>query len=252
MELHWSVDYRSHQEHFDYERCFSEAFRQAAGVRYPQKYSRCRKKYRILPNYWDGFSTHKEGYEGAGTVELEEVWDGRRWEVTGIQDNTDSAERIRFHYFRGNGLESRFTSVIENLHRDEYRMLELEGSVTDGSLRVDTPKGLPVVRERWLSDPVYTNWCLLGRIPEENFVLLENLESCYPDMRRKELGAWEFAGICLKGYVLSGYGTPFSYYWVNGQGHVMIASQTLMTYVLYEAEFEGGEAAWTADPISFY
>lgn len=249
MELHWSVDYRSHQKHFDYEKCFTEAFRQGARNEYPQMYRRCRKKYRIIPNYWDGFSTHKEGYEGAGTVKMEEVWDGCRWEVTGVQDNTDSAERICFHYFRGNGLEGRYTSVIENLHKDGYRMLELEGSVIDGSLRVGTRKGLPVVSKRWLSAPVYTNWCLLSRVPAENFVLLENLESCYPDMKRKELEVWEFAGIRLKGYVLSGYGMPFSYYWVNSQGHVMIASQTLMTYVMCGAEFEGGETAWMADPI---
>lgn len=251
MELHWSVDYRSHQKHFDYKKHFTEAFKQAAGAGYPQMYRRCKKKYRILPNYWDGFSTHKEGYEGSGMVEMEEVWDGRRWEVTGVQDNTDSAERIRFHYFRGNGLEGRFTSVTENLHKDEYRMLELEGSVKDGVLRVDTRKGLPVVKERLLSAPVYTNWCLLSRMPAEDFVFLENLESCYPDIIRKELEVWEYAGTCLKGYVLSGYGMPFSCYWVNHQGHVMIASQTLMTYVLCEAEFEGGEAAWMADPISF-
>lgn len=249
MELHWSVDYRSHQKHFDYERYFTEAFKQAAGVEYPQRYRKCRKKYRIIPNYWDGFSTHKEGYEGAGIVEIEEVWDGCRWEVTGVQDNTDSAERIRFHYFRKNGLEGRYTSVIENLHKDEYRILELEGSVKDGSLRVDTRKGIPVVRKQILSAPVFTNWCLLSRIPTENFVFLENLESCYCDIKRKELEVWEFSGIHLKGYVLSGYGMPFSYYWINSQGHVMIASQTLMTYVLCEAEFEGGEETWMTDPI---
>lgn len=240
MELHWSVDYRSHHKSFDFETCFSKAVHNALSIEYPQSYDWCRKKYRILPNYWDGFSTHKDHYEDAGSVEVERIRKGHIWEVNGVQENTDSAERVGFHYFTDHGAVGSCACTIENLHRDGYRRLELQGSIGDKTIEVHTSKGLSVMKEQTENVPVYTNWCLLDRLPETPFHEFENLENLYKDMSLKYLESWVCEGHCLRGYVLSGYGTPFSYYWINSQGHVVIAAQTLMTYVLCGAEFGRG------------
>jgi|GEM_PF-4436525 len=240
--LHWSVDYRSHQNLFDYEKYFTKALAKSLKIEYPQSYNWCRKKYRILPNYWNGFSTHHENYEGAGNIEFEKGHIGSLWEVKGIQNNTDSAERIHFHYFTGagTGIAGNYRCTVENLNQDGYRSLELAGRVECGRIELHTGKGLSVIKEQTQTMPVYTNWCLLDRLPEQPFSLLENLDSLYREVKQQYLETWDYNGERLNGYVVSGYGSPFSYYWVNTQGHVVVAVQTLMTYVLCEAEFQGG------------
>lgn len=239
--LHWSVDYRSHQNLFEYEKYFTKALENSLKIEYPSSYSWCRKEYRILPNYWNGFSTHQKDYEGAGNIELEKRRLGSLWEVKGIQNNTDSAERTHFHYFVGKGIDGRYQCTVENLNQDGCRSLELEGKIECGRIELHTGKGLTVIGEQTQTMPVYTNWCLLDRLPEQPFSLLENLDSLYREVKRQYLEEWVYNGKRLKGYVVSGYGSPFSYYWINRQGHVVIAVQTLMTYVLNEAEFKGGE-----------
>lgn len=241
MELHWSVDYRSHQDSFDYGKYFVKALSGALKIEYPRSYHWCKKKYRILPNYWNGFSTHKENYQGAGSVEIEKRWNGHLWEIKGVQMNTDSAEKMSFCYDSGGGIEGDYLCIMENLHQDGYRRLELRGRVQDGTIKAETDKGLPVIEKQIVLEPVYTNWCLLDCLPKQPFTLLENLDCCYPGMKLQELEEWTFEGEQLKGYVLSGYGTPFTYYWVNRYGCVVIASQTLMTYILSEAKFIGEE-----------
>lgn len=241
MELHWSVDYRSHHKSFDFEKCFSKAIHNSLTIEYPQSYDWCRKKYRILPNYWDGFSTHKENYEDAGSVEVERVRTGHLWEIKGVQENTDSAEITRFHYHTAHGVEGNYACTVENLHQDGYRKLELEGHIGGGNIEVHTGKGLSVIKEKTKDVPVYTNWCLLDRLPEQPFSLMDHLESFYRDISLQYMEDWVYEGQCLRGYVLSGYGSPFSYYWINQQGHVVAAAQTLMTYVLCGAEFERRE-----------
>lgn len=237
MKLHWSVDYRSHQESFNYEKYFTEALSSVVKAEYPDSYEWCKKKYQILPNYWDGFSTHKENYQGAGSVEIEKKWNGHCWEIKGTQTNTDSAERMSFFYNSNCGIEGSYRCLMENLHQDGYRELEISGEIKNGMIKAKTSKGLPVIKEQMISEPVYANWCLLDRLPEHTFTLIENLDSCYPGMKLQELEEWIFEGEVLKGYVLSGYATPFTYYWVNRKGHVVVAAQTLMTYVLSEIEY---------------
>lgn len=244
MELHWSVDFRSHQDSFDYEKFFVQTLSRGLKIKYPDSYQWCKKKYRILPNYWNGFSTHKENYRGAGSVEIEKRWNGSNWEINGVQTNTDSAEKISFCYVRGHGIEGDYQCVMENLHQDGYRKLELKGRIYDGMIKAYTIKGLPVIKGEVFSEPVYTNWCLLDYLPDQSFVLLENLDSCYSGVRLQKLEEWTFEKEQLMGYVLSGHGVPFTYYWVNKCGHVVIAAQTLMTYVLGEAEFSEEGNAW--------
>lgn len=239
--LHWSVDYSSHQNLFEYEKYFTKALEKSLKIEYPHSYTWCKKKYQILPNYWNGFSTHHENYEGAGNIELEKRQFGSLWEVKGIQNNTDSAERTHFHYFAGKGIEGSYQCAVENLNQDGYQSLELEGRIESGRIELHTRRGLSVIEEQAQTLPVYTNWCLLDRLPEQPFSLLENLDSLYREVKQQYLEEWVYKGEILIGYVVSGYGSPFSYYWVNGQGHVVIAAQTLMTYVLSEAEFKGGK-----------
>ena len=50
MELHWSVDFRSHQDSFDYEKFFVQTLSRGLKIKYPDSYQWCKKKYRILPS----------------------------------------------------------------------------------------------------------------------------------------------------------------------------------------------------------
>lgn len=244
MGFHWTMDFTSHQGQYDFGKALKECLDKAESVKFQDRWKTCTKTYCILPNYWGGFSTHKEAYQNAGKAELLIKRDGDLQRINGICDQTDSCEKYIFSYTqdRKKGLCGEFCSKVENTHGDLYKEFSIMGKRDQEELSIRSGRGSILLRQP-VSEPVYSNWCFLDRLPEvaqnSSFALLENLESYYPKQILRPLEKWVWKKMELKGYALCGSGQPISYYWINSDGHVIIAVQTLMTYVLTEARFEG-------------
>lgn len=237
MKIHWSFDYSRYQGNFSFEDILCECLRESAGIEYPQSYCSSRKEFLILPNYWGGYSTHKENYQMEGKVILNRHWKNNEWKVEGCYQNTDSCEKYTFCYGWDNGLKGSFINKIENSHRDLNQELEIHGLIDENKLTIHTKEGTPLVESKPLIRPLHSSWCLLEQLPTQPFDCLGNLENHYEDMKLHFLEEYELEGHKLRGYAMYGNAQPLVYYWINTKGHVVVAAHSMMTYVLKSAEF---------------
>ena len=271
--LHWSFNHnRKGQEEFG-ER-LGEAIRSyTPGSESNRREDHQRCTYDILPNFWRGYNRRADAAPrtrdlGIGQVMIErKLNDAGDWQYSVHSINTTSGEDLRIDF-----------CCKDNTHRticDEWR-IEAENTAghlhkrfsCTGRLQPSSKGG----REIRLSAgnlnftagshegdmPLTTNWTLFDVIPlldaektgmasSVEIALLEDMEKLKSPtyiglLESIELGVAEDHSdtMHLTGYYLYGTGVVPSYWWVDTNSNVVIASTTFQTLVLRDARTEGG------------
>ncbi len=206
--------------------------------------------YNILPNYWRGYAggDAKETLS-IGTVIVERSKQDGLWNYSIQYENTTSGENLRMQFRCSDEHYRPLTDTwrvdVRNSGNDEYSKLTCEGSLVEESevrLRVS---GTEIVVGT-VDTPVKLtcNWALFDVIPalaetiraSGNGVKLALLEDLEQLRLKSRLGFLETIQkpLSLDGYYLYGAGLLPSYWWLDADGSIAIASTFFETLVLRE------------------
>ena len=210
-----------------------------------------RHVYNILPNYWRGYSRDDpEGQLRIGTATVERSKDNRNlWHYSVAYENTTSGENLRMQFCCNDEpyrpLTDSWRVDARNSGRDAYTRSAYDGHLTsDGTVKLRT-NGTEV--DAGTVDPgikLTCNWALFDVIPalvqtietSDAGVEVAVLEDLAQLRQKSRLGFLESIEMPmpLKGYYLYGVGLLPSYWWLDADGNVAIASSTFETLVLKE------------------
>ena len=206
--------------------------------------------YNILPNYWRGYAGGgaKEALS-IGTVIVERSKDNNLWNYAVRYENTTSGEHLQMrfrccdeHY---RPLTDSWRVDARNSSDDKYSELTCEGSlVEDSEVRLRINGTEFVVGTVDASVKLTCNWALFDVIPAltqtirasdsgMEIALLEDLEQLRPKSRIGFLESIQ-TPFPLDGYYLYGPGLLPSYWWLDADGNIAIASTFFETLVLKE------------------
>ena len=211
--------------------------------------------YNILPNYWRGYAGGGPNKKlQIGEVTVERSKNGGLWNYTVEYENTTSGEHLQMQFrcrddnYRP--LTDSWRVHIRNSGNDAYSELMSEGYLAGDSevrLRIN---GTDIVAGTVdTSTKLTCNWALFDIIPTLaqtvrasdggiDIVLLEDLEQLRP---KSKIGFLESiqTPMPLGGYYVYGAGLLPSYWWLDADGNIAIASTFFETLVLRE-KIEGG------------
>ena len=249
--MHWSFQYdgRSQRPHF----C-----KQLMDVLRREERARDGDRYAILPNYWKGYKRAEGGDLAIGEAAIDRRRDASgNWRYDVRVSNSTSGENLRFDFccaddgFRTLSGPWRVRAI--NGAGDGYRAFTCEGRMTDRQRVALVVNGvtLPVGRfDLWQA--ATCNWALFDLIPHLSHRLkasgervslgiLEDLEKVRAPAYIGFLEDWGVplgdGALELSGFFVYGTGMLPSYWWLDQQERVVIASTTFQTFVL-----EGGAA----------
>ncbi len=234
--LHWSVDHRGHHSVLNYEQRLRHYVSQwQTLIDDTDGFKGERLTFSVLPNYWNGYSSHASKERHFGTVTIARRRAGIQCEVKVEYHSQDAWEITTCHYTAAEGIEGCFSGNAYCGHPKGAFAWAWSGSVQGGHIALEGPRGMRLARE---DTPygVYSNWCLMHRLPQGVFCLLDGLEQVAPQCEMLPLDTWEMEGTRLMGYVLAGRGMPMSFWWADERRRPMIVSHTLQTFVLTKRE----------------
>ena len=212
--------------------------------------------YNILPNYWRGYAGRDPNKElQIGEVTVERSKNAGLWNYNVQYENTTSGEHLRMQFrcrddnYRP--LTDSWRVHVRNSGDDTYSEL-----VSEGHLIGDSEVRLRINGTEVVAGTVDTltkltcNWALFDIIPalaetvqasdsRIDLVLLEDLEQL---RSKSKIGFLESiqTPMPLNGYYLYGAGLLPSYWWLDANGNIAIASTFFETLVLREKR--GGSA----------
>ncbi len=249
--IHWSFQYdgRSQTPHFGKQ--LIEILSQTAPT--------SQKKYTVLPNYW-------KGYKGRGGDPVRDLTIGeviidrkrepsQNWCYNVRFLNTTSGENLHLDFHTTDDdyrtLRDTWRVTATNSAGDKYRQFTCEGHITS---QRDQQCVALVVNNTTLpighidnTHPITCNWTLFDVIPnlarqlkssgeQISLAILEDLEKIrtpthigYMEDCTLPLGG---SPLKLSGFFVYGAGTLPSYWWLDQQKQVIIASTTFQTFVL--------------------
>ena len=206
--------------------------------------------YSILPNYWRGYARgDAKGKLRIGTAIIERSKNDNLWHYSVQYENTTSGENLRMQFYCSDEpyrpLSDSWRVDARNSSNDKYSELTCEGYVIEGSevqLRISGTEILAGTVDA--SVKLTCNWALFDAIPalaqtiqaSDNGVditLLEDLEQLRPNSRLGFLESIQ-TPFPLDGYYLYGAGLLPSYWWLDTDGNIAIASTFFETLVLKE------------------
>lgn len=246
--LHWSFDYNYGAQNPQFAQ---ELIGTLRGYDPEAKGQTITDIYNVLPNYWRGYSRgDAEEQLSIGTAIIERSRDKNNlWHYSIQYENTTSGENLRMRFRCSD--ESRRPLMdswcvdARNSGADAYSRSTCDGYLTlDGEVRLrinDIEIGAGRVDT---GDKLTCNWALFDVIPalvqtiraSENGIdisLLEDLEQLRPKSRLGYLESIQ-TPIPLDGYYLYGVGLLPSYWWLDTEGNVALASTFFETLVLTE------------------
>ncbi len=249
--IHWSFQYdgRSQTPHFGKQ--LIEILSQTAPT--------SEKKYTVLPNYWKGYKGR--GGEAPRDLSIGEVMINRtrepskNWHYDIQFLNTTSGENLHLDFHTTDDdlctLRDTWRVTATNSAGDKYRQFTCEGHITSQG---DQQRVSLVVNNTTLpvghidnDHPITCNWTLFDVIPnlahqlkssgkQIPLAILEDLEKIRTPVR---IGYMEDCTLPLNdriqklsGFFVYGAGTLPSYWWLDQQKQVIIASTTFQTFVL--------------------
>ena len=206
--------------------------------------------YNILPNYWRGYAGgDAKATLSIGTAIVERSKQDDLWNYRVRYENTTSGENLRMqfrccdaHY---RPLTDSWRVDARNSGEDKYSELTCEGYlVKDSEIRLRINGTEVVAGEVDASIKLTCNWALLDVIPAlaqtirasgngVELALLEDLEQLKPKSKLGFLESIE-TPFPLAGYYLYGVGLLPSYWWLDVDGNIAIASTFFETLVLKE------------------
>ena len=206
--------------------------------------------YNILPNYWRGYAggDTKETLS-IGTVTVERSKQADLWNYAVRYENTTSGEnlqmRFRCHDEHYRPLTDSWRVDARNSGDDKYSELICEGYLVEDSEVRLRMNGTEIVAGKMdASIKLTCNWALFDVIPAlaqtirasgngVELTLLEDLEQLRLKSRLGFLESIE-TPFPLAGYYLYGVGLLPSYWWVDADENIAIASTFFETLVLKE------------------
>ena len=206
--------------------------------------------YNILPNYWRGYAggDAKEPLS-IGTATVERSKQNDLWNYAVRYENTTSGEnlqmRFRCHDEHYRPLTDSWCVDARNSGDDKYSELTCEGYlVEDSEVRLHINGTEIVAGKMDASIQLTCNWALFDVIPAlaqtirasgngVELAMLEDLEQLRPKSRLGFLESIE-TPFPLAGYYLYGAGLLPSYWWLDADGNIAIASTFFETLVLKE------------------
>ncbi|GEM_PF-778752 len=266
-QIHWSFQYDGRSQAPLFGERLVEIMQEAV-VEEPANESAIVDRYLILPNYW-------KGYRGRGLeednnkIEIGEVVvdrkqvDSGNWHYEVRSLNLTSGEDLRLDF---ECLDNAFCTLTDawkvsvvNGANHGYKGFACDGKLTtQGDQQhitltvngVDLPSGL-FNRD----DPVTCNWTLFDVIPNladmmknsgerVSLTMLEDLEKVREHIRIGFMENFDLQVgdevLSLDGFFNYGEGTLSSYWWLDRQGVVRIASTLFQTFVLVSRKTGGG------------
>ena len=249
--IHWTFQYdgRSQTPHFGNQ--LIEILSQTAPT--------SQKKYTVLPNYWKGYKGR--GGEASRDLSIGEAIINRtrepskNWCYNVRFLNTTSGENLHLDFYCADNdlrtLRDTWRVTATNGAGDKYRQFTCEGHITS---QEDQQRVSLVVNNTTLpvghidnTHPITCNWTLFDVIPnlshqlkssgkKTSLAILEDLEKIrepahigYMEDCTLPLGD---RTLKLSGFFVYGAGTLPSYWWLDQQEQVIIASTTFQTFVL--------------------
>ena len=250
---HWSFDYNYGAQNPQFaqelietlDRCYTDT--DARATRIGQTITHI---YNILPNYWRGYAggDAKETLS-IGTSIIERSKHNDHWNYSVQYENTTSGEnlqmrfRCRDEHYRP--LTDSWRVDVRNSSDDKYSELMCEGYLGEDSEVRSRINGTEIVAGRIDTSITLTcNWALFDVIPalaqtirasgnEVELTLLEDLEQLRRKSRLGFLASIQ-TPFPLDGYYLYGVGLLPSYWWLDADGNIAIASTFFETLVLKE------------------
>ena len=206
--------------------------------------------YNILPNYWRGYAGGDPNKElRIGEVTVARNKNDGLWNYTVQYENMTSGEHLRMQFCcRDDNYRSLTDSwhvKIRNSGSDKYSELTSEGYLAgDSEMRLRINGTEVVAGTVDTSTKLTCNWALFDGIPALtqtirasdsgiDIVLLEDLEQLRP---KGKIGFLESiqTPMPLDGYYVYGDGLLPSYWWLDTDGNIAIASTFFETLVLRE------------------
>ncbi len=205
--------------------------------------------YNILPNYWRGYGGGANAELSIGTAAIERNKDNNLWNYSVQYENRTSGENLRMQFRCSDkhyrSLTDSWRVDARNSGDDTYSELTYEGYLVEGSevrLRINGTEILAGTVEA--SAKLTCNWALFDVIPalaqtiqaSDNGIdiaLLEDLEQLRLKNRLGFLASIQ-TPFPLEGYYLYGAGLLPSYWWLDADGDIAIASTFFETLVLKE------------------
>ena len=208
--------------------------------------------YQILPNFWHGYIDRNNPEESLriGKVIIERQKDkGNIWNYKVQYQNSTNGEDLKMQFQCGDDcfrtLNSSWNMRVTNSGQDTYSILEWEGSISKDleiQQRINNAKiSIGKVNN---STPLTCNWTLFDVIPlvadtmkEKGEIvdisLLDDLDQFRPKCKIGYLDSIE-SPLSLDGYYLYGTGVLPSYWWIDGNGNLVVVSSFFETLVLLE------------------
>ncbi len=218
------------------------------------------KKYTVLPNYWKGYkgrTVEKAPRDLAiGKVIINRKREpSKNWRYNVRFLNTTSGENLHLDFYTADDdlrtLRDTWRVTATNNAGDNYRKFTCEGHITS---QRDQQRITLVVNNTTLpighidnAHPITCNWTLFDAIPnlahqlkasgkKISLAILEDLEKIRTPVRIGYFEDWTLPldnrTLKLSGFFVYGAGMLPSYWWLDQQGQVMIASTTFQTFVL--------------------
>ena len=251
--IHWSFQYdgRSQTPHFG---------KQLIEILNRSTTPASKEKYTVLPNYWKGYKG-RGGGDPVRDLTIGEVIINRKREPSqnwhyDIQFlNTTSGENLHLDFYTADDdlrtLRDTWRVIATNSAGDKYRQFTCEGHIISQG---DQQRVTLVVNNTTLpighlenTHPITCNWTLFDVIPnlahqlkasgkQISLAILEDLEKVRTPVR---IGYMEDCTLPLddgtlklSGFFVYGAGMLPSYWWLDQQEQVIVASTTFQTFVL--------------------
>ncbi|MXY27896.1 hypothetical protein F4Y59_07035 [Candidatus Poribacteria bacterium] len=252
--LHWSFDYNYGAQNPQFAQELISTLRgydPEAGARQTGVGRTVRHVYNILPNYWRGYSRGNATEQlsiGTAIIERSKA-NNNLWHYSVEYENTTSGENLQMQFRCSDEpyrpLRDSWRVDARNSSFDAYSR-----STCDGHLTLDREVKLRINGAAVNCGTVETDvkltcdWALFDVIPalvqtiqtsddSVEIAVLEDLEQLRLKSRLDFLESIEIP-IPLDGYYLYGIGLLPSYWWLDADGNVAIASSTFETLVLKE------------------
>lgn len=249
--LHWSFDYNYGAQNPQFAQELIRTVRDYAPEADVHGSGPRTHVYDVLPNYWRGYSGGQRTETlRIGTATVQRHRDGPNlWHYVVNYENTTSGEHLKMRFCcldeAHRPLTGNWDVDARNSAVDAYTRLKCTGYLTlDSGVRlsingIDIPSGNVAA-----ADKLTCNWALFDVIPRLSetiqdscdaigIALLEDLEHFRPKCRIGLLEAIQ-TPVPLTGYYLYGVGLLPSYWWLDANGDVVIASTFFETLVLRE------------------
>ena len=255
--LHWSFDYNYGAQNPQFAQELIKTLRDSEpGVNVHGSDPRTHV-YDVLPNYWRGYSNRQRTERlQIGTVTLQRHKDDTNlWHYAVNYENTTSGEHLKMRFYcldeDYRPLTGDWDIDARNRGVDAYTRLKCAGYLTpDSEVRLRINGVEITVGNVATAVKLTCNWALFDVIPRLaetiqasaagiDIALLEDLEQLRPKGRLDFLESIQ-TPVPLSGYSLHGVGLLPSYWWLDANGEVVIASTFFETLVLREKR--GGQA----------